>query len=210
MFRHGIEEFGNVPTGLTAHAAERHLATRFEREAIPLIDRLFAAALRLTRCGGDAEDLVQETMLRAYEGFGSFRDGTNLKAWLFRILHNTWIDHHRKKQRRAVEVSVQEIDEHRLAAIAQSSRVMSSAEVAVLESLPDNEIQAALLSLQEETRMVVYYANVESFSYKEIASIMNIPVRTVVSRLYRGRQRLRAALFILAVDRGLVPTRIAR
>jgi RNA polymerase sigma-70 factor, ECF subfamily len=206
MFRHSIEDFGDHPIGLPAHATECHLAARFERDAIPLIDRLFAGALRLTRCSDDAEDLVQETMLRAYAGFGSFREGTNLKAWLYRILHNTWVDRHRKKQRQVVEVSVEDIDEHQLAAAAHSSTGMSSAEVTALESLPDNEIQAALLSLQEGTRMVVYYADVEDFSYKEIANIMNIPVGTVVSRLHCGRERLRTALFTLAVQRGLVST----
>ncbi|MFL6082002.1 MAG: sigma-70 family RNA polymerase sigma factor [Mycobacterium sp.] len=210
MFRHSIEELGDQPIGLPADATECPLAARFERDAIPLIDRLFTGALRLTRCSEDAEALVQETMLRAYAAFDSFREGTNLKAWLYRIMHNTWIDRHRKQQRQIVEVSVENIDEHQLAAAAHSSTGMSSAEVAALESLPDHEIQAALLSLREEIRMVVYYADVEDFSYKEIANIMNIPVGTVVSRLHRGRQRLRTALFALAVQRGLRPTRTAQ
>jgi RNA polymerase sigma-70 factor, ECF subfamily len=194
---------GDQPMG---HATECDLAAQFERDAIPLIDRLFAGALRLTRCSEDAEDLVQETMLQAYKAFGSFREGTNLKAWLYRIMHNSWIDQHRKKQRRVIEVSVENIDEHTQAAAAYFSTCMSSAEVAALESLPDPEIQSALLSLREGIRMVVYYADVEGFSYKEIANVMNIPVGTVVSRLYRGRRRLRTALFALAMQRGLVPT----
>jgi RNA polymerase sigma-70 factor, ECF subfamily len=161
MFRHIIDELADHANGLPADPAECHLAARFEREAIPLIDRLFTGALRLTRCSEDAEDLVQETMLRAYSGFDSFREGTNLKAWLYRIQQNTWIDLHRKRQRQIAEVSVEDIDEHQPAGAAHYSTCMSSAEVAVLESLPDNEIQAALLSPREEIRMVVYYADVE-------------------------------------------------
>ena len=150
-------------------------------------------------------------MLRAYTDFLSFEEGTNLKDWLYRILHNLWIDRHRKQQRQIVEVSVENIDEHHLAAAAHSStRLGGPAEVAALESLPDNEIQAALLSLCEEIRMVVYYADVEDFSYKEIANIMNISVGTMVSRLNCGRQQLRAALVALAIQRGLVLTRTAQ
>jgi RNA polymerase sigma-70 factor, ECF subfamily len=203
VFRHINVDFGDQSIGLPA---ECDLAARFERDAFPLIDRLFAGALSLTRCSEDAEDLVQDTMLRAYAGFGSLREGSNLKVWLYRIMHNSWIDRHRKKQRRVIEVSVENVDEHIPSAAAHSSTCMSSAEVAALESLPDNEIQAALLSLREEIRMVVYFADVEGFSYKEIAGIMSIPVGTVVSRLHRGRRRLRTALFALAMQRGLVPT----
>jgi len=210
MLRHSFEELGDQPIRLPAHTTECHLAARFEREAIPLIDWLFTGALRLSRCSEDAEDLVQDTMLRAYAGFGSFEEDTNLKAWLYRIMHNAWIDRHRKKQRQIVEVAVDDIDERQLGVGAHTSTAMSSAEVAVLESLPDNEIQAALLSLREETRMVIYYADVEGFSYKEIAWIMNIPFGTVVSRLHRGRRRLRTALHTLAIQRGLAPTAAAQ
>jgi len=210
MFRHSFDEISDQSIGWSRHDAECDLAARFERDAIPQIDRLFTGALRLTRCSQDAEDLVQETMLRAYTSFDSFREGTNLKAWLYRIMHNTWINQYRKKQRQVVEVSVENVDEHQLAAAAHSSTRMSSAEVAALEFLPDNEIQAALLSLPEEIRMAVYYADVEGFSYKEIASVMNIPFGTVVSRLHRGRRRLRTALFALAMQRGLVPTPMAQ
>jgi RNA polymerase sigma-70 factor (ECF subfamily) len=206
MCRHIIDELGDHANGLPADAAECHLAARFECDAIPLIDRLFTGVLRLTRCSEDAEDLVQETMLRAYSGFDSFREGTNLKAWLYRIRQNTWIDLHRKRQRQIAEVLVEDIDEHQPGGAAHYSTCMSSAEVAVLESLPDNEIQAALRSPREEVRMVGYYADVEGFAYKEIANIMNIPVGTVVSRLHRGRQRLRTALLTLATERGLIPT----
>jgi RNA polymerase sigma-70 factor, ECF subfamily len=206
MFCHSVDEINDQWSGLSGNDAECGLAARFERDAIPLIDRLFTGALRLTRCREDAEDLVQETILRAYASFDSFQEGTNLKAWLYRILQNTWINQYRKKQRRVVEVSVENVDEHQLSAAARSSTCMSSAEVGALESLPDNEIQAALLSLPEGIRMTVYYADVEGLSYKEITAIMNIPFGTVVSRLHRGRQRLRTALHTLAIERGLVAT----
>ena len=209
MFRHIIDELGDHGNGLPADAAECHLAARFERDAIPLIDGLFTGALRLTCCREDAEDLVQETMLRAYSGFDSFREGTNLKAWLYRIQHNTWIDLHRERQRQIAGVSVEDIDEHQPGGAAHYSTCMGSAQVAVLESLPDNEIQAALLSPGEEIPMVVY-PDVEGFAYTEIANIMNIPVDTVISRLHRGRQRLRTALFTLATQRGLIPTGTAQ
>jgi RNA polymerase sigma-70 factor, ECF subfamily len=173
------------------------LAARFQTDAVPLMDQLFGGALRLTRDRQDAEDLVQETMLRAYAGFRTFRAGTNLKAWLFRILNNTWINNYRKRQRRPVEVTVEDIAD-------RSPTGWRSAEIEVLESLPDMEIQAALLALPEEFRMVVYYADVEGFSYAEIADIMNTPVGTVMSRMHRGRKRLRELLFALAVERGLL------
>jgi RNA polymerase sigma-70 factor, ECF subfamily len=200
--RHSISELDGQSAESPAHATECYLAARFERDAIPLIDRLYKGALRLTRCSEDAEDLVQDTMLRAYAAFGSFREDSNLKAWLYQIMRNAWIDGFRKKQRQIVEVSLEDIDKH----AAHSTTRMSSAEVAVLQALPDNEIQAALLSLREETRMIIYYADVKGLSRREIADIMNIPQGSVVSRLHRGRQRLRTALFGLAIQQGVVPT----
>jgi RNA polymerase sigma-70 factor (ECF subfamily) len=180
------------------------LDARFERDAIPLTDRLFAGALRLTRNKQDAEDLVQETMLRAYAGFHTFREGTNLKAWLYRIMQNTWINQYRKKQSRLAEVSVENItDQHAAADVLFASNRLRSAEVDALESLPDDEIKAALMTLREEIRVAVYYADVEGFSYKEIANITNTPVGTVMSRLHRGRQRLRVALRAVASQRGM-------
>jgi RNA polymerase sigma-70 factor, ECF subfamily len=179
-----------------AWETDADLAARFQRDAIPMMDQLFGGALRLTRDRPDAEDLLQETMLRAYAGFRSFQEGTNLKAWLYRILNNTWINNHRKKERRPVEFSVDHITEACQAEYAARGPAgLRSAEVEALESLPDTEIRAALLSLREEFRMAVYYADVEGFSYAEIADIMNIPVGTVMSRLHRGRRQLRARLF---------------
>jgi RNA polymerase sigma-70 factor (ECF subfamily) len=198
MFRYGVgvgDQLTDCPSGESVAA----LAVRFERDAIPLIDPLFAAALRMTRDRTDAEDLVQETMSRAYAGFRSFREGTNLKAWLFRILTNTWINQYRKRQRRPVEYPVELLSDRQLAA----SSSLRSAEVEALESLPDTEIKAALLTLRDESRLVVYYADVEGFSYKEIAAIMNTPVGTVMSRLHRARTQLRTILITLARERGL-------
>jgi RNA polymerase sigma-70 factor, ECF subfamily len=138
-------------------------------------------------------------MSRAYAGFRSFREGTNLKAWLFRILTNTWINQYRKRQRRPVEYPVELLSDRQLAA----SSSLRSAEVEALESLPDTEIKSALLTLRDESRLVVYYADVEGFSYKEIAAIMNTPVGTVMSRLHRARTQLRTILITLARERGL-------
>jgi RNA polymerase sigma-70 factor (ECF subfamily) len=179
------------------------LDARFQRDAIPLLDRLFVGALSLTRNKQDAEDLLQETMLHAYTGFHTFREGTNLKAWLYRIMHNTWINQHRKKQHRPAEISVEDITDHHVAAdVLRVSSRPCSAEVTALESLPDHEIKAALMTLREELRTAVYYADVEGFSYKEIAAITNSPISTVMSRLHRGRQRLRVALRTVANQRG--------
>jgi RNA polymerase sigma-70 factor (ECF subfamily) len=180
-------------------APETGLAARFERDVTPLLDRLYARAMRLTRNKQDAEDLVQETMSHAYAGFHSFRDGTNHTAWLFQILRNIWTNEHRKKKRRPAEVSIDHLTDQRLTRNAlRANNAMRSAEGTALESLPDMEIKNALLALREASRMVVYYADVEGFSYKEIASIMNTPVGTVMSRLHRGRRQLRSALVMHA------------
>jgi RNA polymerase sigma-70 factor, ECF subfamily len=188
----------------TARDSDAELADRFHRDAIPLMDQLYGGALRLTHNGQDAEDLVQETMLRAYAGFRSFRNGTNLKAWLYRIMNNTWINNYRRQQRRPIEFSVDNITEARQAEYAaRGPASLRSAELEVLDSLPDAEIKAALLALREEFRMVVYYADVEGFRYEEIADIMNTPVGTVMSRLHRGRRQLRTRLVALAKERGM-------
>jgi RNA polymerase sigma-70 factor, ECF subfamily len=175
------------------------LAVRFEREVIPLRNRLYGRAIRLTLNQHDAEDLVQDTILHAYSGFHTFHRGTDLMAWLFRIMHNTWINNWRKKQRRIGEVSVGRITDDQLATYAaRTAGEVRSAEVAALELLPDSEIKAALMTLHETFRVTVYYADVEGFSTREIADIMNAPVGTVMSRLHRGRRRLRTTLHELS------------
>ncbi|OCB57280.1 RNA polymerase subunit sigma [Mycobacterium vulneris] len=170
-------------------------AERFERDALPLVDQLFAAARRYTRNMADAEDLVQETMVKAYSSFHTYRDGTNIRAWLFRILTNTWINSYRTAQRRPQEVFADELTDAQLAEVAQRFPLgVVSAELAALEAMGDDEVRQAMRSLPESQGIIVYYADVEGFRYKEIAEILQIPVGTVMSRLHRGRRNLRARL----------------
>jgi RNA polymerase sigma-70 factor (ECF subfamily) len=176
----------------TAHA---NLAVRFAGEAGPLFDVLSRAARRLTRCDADAEDLLQDALLDAYAGFHTFQDGTNAKAWLFRILYNRWVSTYRRKQRRPAEVSVEEITDRDLAAsAARAPAGLRSAEAEVLEALPDSQIQAAMQALPEGFRAAVYYADIHGYTYAETAAMLNIPLGTAMSRASRARQRLRIAL----------------
>lgn len=182
-------------------AAERSL--RFERDALAFTNQLYSAALRYTKNPHDAKDLVQDTYLKAFSSFHQFEPGTNLKAWLYRVLTTTFINSYRKAQRQPMISHTAEIEDWQLAASAShTSDQGKSAEIQALENMPDSDVKRALQEIPEEFRIAVYLADVEGFSYKEIAEIVSVPTGTVMSRLHRGRKSLRLLLADYAKERG--------
>ncbi len=207
-------DHGNTPAGEDGNGSQSDplaagdnkvlLSDRFSKEALPLLDQLYAGALRLTRKPADAEDLVQDTYMQAFRKFNQYQPGTNLKAWMYRIMTNTFINQYRLRTRRPQEHGSGEITDR--AQVAQSlhhGEGMPSAETTALERLPNETIQAAFEKLSDEHRAVVYLADVEQFSYKEISQILGIPLGTVMSRLHRGRSQLREELSEYAREYGI-------
>lgn len=179
----------------------------FADDAMPFMNQLYATAMRMTRNPADAEDLVQETYLRGYRGYERFEAGTNLRAWLFRILTNTYINSYRKKQRRPKETDFEDVEDlylYRRIGSGDAASLGQSAEDVLLEGLTEAEIKEAVENLPEQYRLAVLLADVEGFAYKEIAEILDVPIGTVMSRIHRGRNRLQKALYEFGRARGLV------
>ena len=196
-----------------APIGDRELRALFEEQALPFLDQLYAAGMRMTRNPADAQDLVQETYVKAFSAFRSFTQGTNLKAWLYRILTNTYINSYRKKQRDPYKSSTDDMEEWQLGeaqSTTSASRISRSAEAEAIDHLPDSTVKDALQSIPEDFRMAVYLADVEGFAYQEIADIMRTPVGTVMSRLHRGRRLLRERLTDYAQERGIAMGAVSR
>jgi len=187
----------------TAAETDDERRVRFERDAMQYVDQLYSAAMRMARNPADAEDLVQEAYTKAFSAFHQYKPGTNLKAWLYRILTNTYINLYRKRQREPLQSNSDTIEDWQLArAESHTSTGLRSAEAEALDHLPDSDVKRALQSIPEEFRLAVYFADVEGFAYKEISDIMNTPIGTVMSRLHRGRRMLRDMLADYAAERG--------
>lgn len=187
---------------VSEETAEQRRA-RFERDAMQYVDQLYSAAMRMARNPSDAEDLVQEAYTKAFSAFHQYKPGTNLKAWLYRILTNTYINLYRKRQREPLQSNSDTIEDWQLAkAESHTSAGLRSAEAEALDHLPDSDVKNALQSIPEEFRLAVYFADVEGYAYKQISEIMNTPIGTVMSRLHRGRKMLRDMLADYAAERG--------
>jgi len=178
----------------------------FADEAMQYAPQLYSAAMRMTRNRADAEDLVQEAYLKGFRSFHTFKEGTNLRAWLFRILTNTYINKYRKKQRSFDESDLGDIEDlylYKRMGTFEDPSIGRSAEESLMQMLPDDEVKQALENLPENFRMPVILADVQGFAYKEIAEILEIPIGTVMSRLHRGRKQMQKALHDYAIERGL-------
>jgi RNA polymerase sigma-70 factor (ECF subfamily) len=183
---------------------------QFTEQAMEHMPSLYSAALRMTRSPSDAEDLVQETYLKAYRAWHTYQQGTNLKAWLYRILTNTFINSYRSKKRRPEQTELDEVEDlylYRRLGGLEAAAAGRSAEDEVMDLFTDTDVKAAIEALPENFRMAVLLADVEGFSYKEIAEILDIPIGTVMSRLHRGRKALQKSLFDFGMERGLVGDR---
>lgn len=185
----------------TVTESDAELAARFARDTAPLWPVLMRGARRLTRNEADAEDLLQDALMHAFMGFRRFEPGSNLNAWLFRIMHNRWISGYRMRQRRPAEYAVESVADLDLPTAMMRSA--PSAEATAMDVLPDADIKAALEQLPEGFRIALYYADVQGLTYAETARVMGTPVGTVMSRVFRGRAQLRDTLAGVARERGM-------
>ena len=190
-------------TATVGDATDEALSPRFERDVTPLLPRLYNQALRMTNNHADAEDLLQETMFKAYRAFRTFREDTNVSAWLYRIMTNTYINSYRARQRRPAQYPIEQFTDMQLATDAQQFPTgQRSAEDQVLEILPDDDIKSAMQALPDQFRTAIYYADIEGYRFREVADLTDAPIGTVMSRLHRGRRQLRRRLANVARERG--------